>query len=198
MILNSAGNGIMRKFFSSQYGQFILVTLAVIASGAAGALAAYDAATGADVTAIAAQVAAQNPSANDAGIITMRRGATFDATLTGLTIPSSWTSAVLTVKRRVGEADTSAILQIIVSNPSGGSDGLQRVNGSISGITASDASLVVSQADGEMAIHIEDAAAIQVSSGSYWYDCKFYYGSSDSVATTPQRWNVTGIVTEAV
>lgn len=167
-------------------------------AAAAAALAAYDAATGADVTAIAAQVTAQNPATYDAGIITMQRGATFDATLTGLTIPSNCTSAILTIKRRVGDADTSAILQILVSNPSGGSDGLQRVNGSISGVTASDASLVVTQADGEMAIHIEDAATIQISSGSYWYDCKFYYGSSDSVATTPQRWNVTGIVTEAI
>lgn len=167
-------------------------------AAASAALAAYDAATGADVTAIAAQMAAQNPATYDAGMVNMQRGVTFDATLTGLTIASSWTGAMLTVKRRVGEADSAALLQIYVSNPGSGSDGLQRLSGYLSGITATDASLAINQADGEAAIHVEDAAAAELAVGAYWYDLKIYYGSSDSSATAPQRWNVISVVTEAV
>ena len=167
-------------------------------AAAAAALAAYDAATGTDVATIAATVAAQNPTPNKAGAITMQRGATFDATLTGLSIPASWTTARLTVKRLSGDSDESAVLQILVSNPGGGSDGLQRVNGTTSGVVAANASLVVNQAAGTVAIHIEDDATILLAAGVYCYDCKIYYGTSDSMATAIATWNVTGIVTAAV
>lgn len=167
-------------------------------AAAAAALAAYDAATGADVTAVGVIVAAQNPTPNKAGAITIQRGATFDATLSGLSIPVSWTSARLTVKRLSGDSDDNAVLQILVSNPGSGSDGLQRVNGSTSGVVAANASLVVNQAGGTIAIHIEDDAAILLAAGVYCYDCKIYYGTSDSMATAIATWNVTGIVTAAV
>jgi len=167
-------------------------------AAAAAALAAYDAATGTDVATIAATVAASNPTPNKAGAITMQRGATFDATLNGLSIPVSLTSARLTVKRLSGDSDESAVLQILVSNPGDGSDGLQRVNGSTSGVVAANASLVVNQAEGTVAIHIEDDATILLATGVYCYDCKIYYGSSDSIATAIATWNVTGIVTAAV
>jgi len=41
-------------------------------------------------------------------------------------------------------------------------------------------------------------AALAVTRLPMWWDIKFYHGSSDSVATMPQHFNVTGIVTEAV
>lgn len=167
-------------------------------AAAAAALAAYDAATGTDVTSIGVIVAAQNPTPNKAGAITMQRGATFDATLTGLSIPVSWTSARLTVKRLSGDSDESAVLQILVSNPGSGSDGLQRINGSTSGVIAANASLIVNQAGGTIAIHIEDDATILLAAGVYCYDCKIYYGTSDSMATAIAAWNINGIVTAAV
>lgn len=150
------------------------------------------------VSSIAATATAQNPTPNKAGAITMQRGATFDATLTGLSIPVSWTSARLTVKRLSGDSDESAVLQILVSNPGAGGDGLQRVNGSTSGVIAANASLIVNQAGGTVAIHIEDDATILLAAGLYCYDCKIYYGTSDSMATAIAAWTVSGIVTAAV
>lgn len=166
-------------------------------AAAAAALTAYDAATGADVTALGAVLVAQNPPSVSAGQINMRRAVTFDGTLSGVTIiPSGWTMAIFTVKRHIGQPDSEATLQIRVSNPGVGGDGLQRLNGAVA--TAGDASLAVNQGAGTVTIHVEDSAMALVQVANYWYDLKFHFGSSDSVATVPARCTVAGAVTELV
>lgn len=168
-------------------------------AAAAAALAAYDAATGADVTALAAILAVTNPDPDEPGEITIQRGTTIDREIAVEIIPASWTSARLTVKRYIGQADSEAVLQILVSATPSASDGLQILNGSAD-VTKSDASLTVTYATGKANFHLEDAltAALAVTKFPLWWDIKFYHGSSDSVATMPQHFNVTGIVTEAV
>ncbi|TXH41102.1 MAG: hypothetical protein E6Q97_38380 [Desulfurellales bacterium] len=168
-------------------------------TAAAAALAAYDAATGADVTAIAAILAVTNPDPDEPGEITIQRGTTIDREITVEIIPAAWTSAKLTVKRSVGKADSEAVLQIMVSATPSVADGLQILNGSADA-TKTDASMTVTYATGKATFHLEDAltSALSVTQLPLWWDLKFYYGTSDSVATAPQKWNVTGIVTEAV
>lgn len=166
---------------------------------AAAALAAYDAATGADVTALAAILAVTNPDPDDPGEITIQRGTTIDREITVAIIPAAWISARLTVKRYIGQADSEAVLQILVSATPSVDDGLQILNGSAT-VTKTNASMTVTYATGKATFHLEDAltAALAVTKLPMWWDIKFYHGSSDSVATMPQHFNVTGIVTEAV
>lgn len=168
-------------------------------AAAAAALAAYDAATGADVTALAAILAVTNPDPDEPGEITIQRGTTIDREIDVAIIPAAWTSARLTVKRYIGQADSEAVLQILVSATPSVDDGLKILNGSAT-VTKTDASLTVTYATSKATFHLEDAltAALAVTKLPMWWDLKFYYGSSDSVATAPQKWNVTGIVTEAV
>lgn len=127
----------------------------------------------------------------------MRRGVTFDATLTGVAIiPVDWTFAMLTLKNSDWQPDDDAILQIRATNGGDANDGLVRLNGSAA-TTKADASLVIDRDAGTVGIHIEDAATAQIakSSSGYWYDVKFYHGTSDSAATAPQRWIVSSAVT---
>lgn len=168
-------------------------------AAAAAALTAYHAATAEDVTALAQILAVTNPDPDDPGEITIQRGTTIDREITVEIIPASWTSARLTVKRYIGQADSEAVLQILVSATPSAGDGLQTLNGSVD-VTKSDASLTVTYATGKATFHLEDAltAALSVTKLPMWWDIKFYHGSSDSVATMPQHFNVTGIVTEAV
>lgn len=167
-------------------------------AAAAAALAAYNAATGTDVAAIAATVAAANPDSVDGATITMRQAVTFDGTLSGLgaIIPGAWTKAIFTVKNTTWLPDSQAVMQVQVSNPSSGSDGLILLNGASS--TPANASLTVNQGAGTVAIHIEDDALAAVAADSYQYDLKFYYGTSDSVATAPATCTVNDVVTQAV
>lgn len=167
-------------------------------AAAAVALAAYDAATAADVAAVAATVAAQNPASVDGSTITMRRAVTYDGTISGLSaiIPVAWTKCMFTVKIGAWQPDSQAVIQVQISNPTHASDGLILLNGATS--TLANASLSVNQAGGTVTIHIEDDALAAVSADSYMYDLKFYYGTSDSVATAPATCTVNDVVTEMV
>lgn len=168
-------------------------------AAAAAALAAYDAATGADVTALATVLAVTNPEPDEPGEVTIQRCTTVDREISVEIIPASWTSARLTVKRSKNQDDDDAVLQIAVSATPSASDGLQMLNGSTA-VTKTDASLTVAYATGKATFHLEDAitALLSVTRLPMWWDLKFYYGSSDSVATSPQHWYVTDIVTQAV
>lgn len=166
-------------------------------AAAAAALAAYDAATGADVTSIAAAVAASNPASVSGGTLYMRRAVTYDGTISGLSlIPASWTSALFTMKTKEEALEADAIIQIQVSNPSSGSDGLLLLNGATS--TANYASLSINQGAGTATIHIEDAAMASITPNDYVYDLKFFYGTSDSVSTVPATATVSKVVTLTV
>ena len=169
-----------------------------INAGTLATLTSYDVATGTDVSLITASVVAQNPPSINAGQINMQRAVTYDGTLTGISIiPADWVYALFTVKRRVGDPDSAAVLQIKVTNGGDVGDGLKIVNGS-SSVTASNASMAVNQGAGTVALHIEDNVLADIVTKSYYYDCKFYYGTSDSVATAPMRCVVAEVVTETV
>ena len=148
------------------------------------------------VTSVAATVAASNPASADSATINIHAASSYSGTLTGLTIPVSWTSVALTMKRKTAHADSKAVLQIIKTNGGDVGDGLTILNGSTS-TTKADASLSVNQGAGSIAVTIADAATAALAVESYRYDVKVYYGDSDSVATAEATANVTSAVTLA-
>lgn len=151
------------------------------------------------IASIASILAANQTLPIENGKITIHQSNTFDATLTGLSIPSSWTSIVFTLKRENKDIlDSSARLQIKVSNPSSGSDGLKILNGSTS-VTANDANLIINQLGGTVAIHIENDITGQLDVRyTYHYDVKIYYGTSDSLATAKQLCVIKSAITLGV
>lgn len=124
--------------------------------------------------------AAAAASGNVAGTLNIVRASTFETTLTGIVAPSGWSAAYFTVKLEgnVTSADSTSVMQIKVSNPGAGGDGLLYLNGAAG--TASGASLVVNTNDDEADIFIKDDITAQLATGSYRYDIKFLYTGSKS------------------
>lgn len=126
-------------------------------------------------------------SSNDAGELTLYRGVTFAATVSGLTISASWTKIAFTVKTDLDLADTASTIQIVESNPGVGTDGLLYLNGAAlaSPITAADASLTVTQAAGTVAIALsDDATALLSRARSVHWDLKQWVSSATTLLTS--------------
>ena len=96
-------------------------------------------------------------AASNAGEITIKRTLTLAAVVSGLTIPADWTACYWTVKRSVDDADTDALVQILVSNPGDPDDGVQVLMGTALD-DESDGSLAVNQALGTVTIALGDAS----------------------------------------
>lgn len=125
----------------------------------------------------------------DPGALEFVVGVTFDHTLEDLVIPSTWTMCYLTLKSdKNNQADSASLIQVKVSNPAAGGDGLLRLKGSspASPITVADASLVVSQAAGTVRIIVSDDALALLTGGlsGLEYDLKVKKadGSSTRIA----------------
>lgn len=122
-------------------------------------------------------------AASSAGHLTITKGITFDESVTGLTIPADWVTALWTLKRSAAEADTAALIQLRTTNPADGEDGLQTLNGAapVSPITAADGTLTVGQASGRIDIMLTDelTAELARATGLGW-DCKFIDEDGDS------------------
>ena len=143
-----------------------------------------------DVTAVT-QVAASS-----AGHLIITAGLTFDEAVTGLTIPADWTTAIWTLKHNAAQADTAAVIQLRVSNPADGDDGLQRLNGVAVAvpITAADGTLTVEQSVGRIGLYLSDELTVLLSkaTGLGW-DVKFIDADGDS---TGRRGTVDVVLTE--
>ena len=95
---------------------------------------------------------------------------TYTTTLSGLTIPATWTKIWLTLKEEESQTDAESIIQIVKSNPGVGTDGLLYLNGAAA--TAGQASLTVNQAAGTIAIVIAAAATTLLVANTPGYDVK--------------------------
>lgn len=98
---------------------------------------------------------------NNAGELTIKRSATFTATVSGLTIPSDWLAVIWTVKGAASDDDDDAVCQVRVSNPAELTDGLQRIDGGLPtglSLTAADGSATVNQPGGSVALALKAAA----------------------------------------
>lgn len=132
--------------------------------------------------------------------LNITRAATYSATLTGLTVPSGWTSARWTVKRSSQKASTdgsTALIQILVSaTPNAATDGLVVLNSTTSGLTLTDASLLISGTTAT--ITIADHVTAQLAKDNYEYDIKFYHGDSESTVVTEAVCNIVATPTQTV
>jgi hypothetical protein len=104
------------------------------------------------------QAAASVVSAVTGSSLTITAYVDYSATLTGLTIPSTWTKMWFTVKLEEEDADSESIIQIQVSNPANATnDGLLYLEGAAYA-TKTDGSLTVNQSGGTVAIALKAAA----------------------------------------
>ncbi len=137
-------------------------------------------------------------AASSAGHLTITAGLTFSEAVTGLTIPADWVTAIWTLNHSELQADTAAVIQLRVSNPADGDDGLQRLNGATVAvpITAADGTLTVTQASGRIDIYLTDemTALLSKATGLGW-DVKFIDADDDS---TGRRGTADVVFTETM
>lgn len=145
------------------------------------------------LTQTAAQVAA-SVTGSDLAIV---RAVTFEATLTGLTIPATWSKIYFTAKRYRAVADSEAVVQIVVSSPAAPlTDGLLRINRTAG--TLAHGSLVVDQALGTVGIVLADDASTLLVADAYVYDVKALLADGTSVLLTAANVSVGDAVTESI
>ncbi len=130
--------------------------------------------TAANVWAYATRTLTSSAAATTAAVsgstLAITARATYSATLTGLTINAAWEKIWLTFKRGAGDTDARSIMQILVSNPGVGTDGLLYLNGAAG--VAAQAALVVNQAAGTIAITITDDATSNLTPRRMSWDAK--------------------------
>ena len=134
-------------------------------SGQAGAIiGALDGIDTSDITYVTSQ---------QAGAISMIRGATYSATLTGLTISADWNTLTLRCKRKADVRDGKDEIAIVVTNGGDAGDGLTILGGAsvASPITKADASLTVDQGAGTVAVWVSDNATnyLGVTANGVWH-----------------------------
>lgn len=174
------------------------VTRTLTSGGGASAADVWAYATRA-LTQTAAQVAA-SVSGSD---LTITRAVTFSATLTGLTVPATWTKMYFTVKRRLAQPDSTAIVQVVESNPSDGDDGLTYLN-EAAAATPGDGSLTVNQGAGTVVILLTDNATAELpvsanaDSNVYEYDVKVLLSDGSSQVLTAADATIAATPTEAI
>ncbi len=134
---------------------------------------------GAQVEAILEDTAAIDSTAityvtsNETGVLTVINGATFNATLSGLTIAADWDTATLVCKHKAEQATNKADIAITVTNGGDAGDGLTTLAGTTiaSPIAKTDGSLSLNQGAGTAVIMLTDEASALLGkySGGIWY-----------------------------
>ena len=136
-------------------------------------------------------------SSNNAGVLTFTKGVTFAATVSGLTISGTWSKLYFTLKESDYDTDDLALLQLVVTNPGAGTDGLLYLDGSAiaSPVVVSDGTLTVSQVAGTVAIAITDNATVWLNkTSSLVWDIK----TKDTAGATVQNATGTASITQSV
>jgi hypothetical protein len=104
----------------------------------------------------------------DGGKITLLRGDTFRATITGAGALTDYVSIDFTVKTDKSKTDDEATIRVR-KNVSGVGDGLLRLNGAAP--TTETGSIVIDdEATGDITITIDETATDELSAGTYVYD----------------------------
>ena len=112
--------------------------------------------------------------------LAIKKATSFDVTVTGMTIPSNWSKVYWTVKSNTNDVDSAAVLQIVKTNGGGAGDGLLYLNGAAATGHASEGSLTVDQAGGNVTIAITDDYTALINGGTYTSDFKVITSASKS------------------
>jgi hypothetical protein len=120
------------------------------------------------------QTAAQVAAALAGGDIAATIAATLTVTLTGLSISGTRTKILFTAKRRPEQADSTALLQVLVSNPAdAAADGLLYINGvPASSAQRTQATLTVDAGAGTITLVVADDLMALLSRTRVAYDVK--------------------------
>ena len=130
--------------------------------------------------------------------LAIKKATSFDVTVTGMTIPSNWSKVYWTVKSNTNDVDSAAVLQIVKTNGGGAGDGLLYLNGAAATGHASEGSLTVDQAGGNVTIAITDDYTAQINAGTYTSDFKVITSASKSTQLAVCPVAVDSAVTLAV
>ncbi len=143
----------------------------------------------------ATSIAASSSDATASGAITRKRGNTWSIALT-LGAIIGYTSLWFSVKNSYDDADSAAVLQVKLNNPSA-ADGLLYVNGAAA-TDSTKASITVSNAGtGAIIIAIDETITDDIAPGTYYYDAQALIAGA---VTTPDSgtFTVTADVTRSV
>lgn len=181
------------------------ITAAVIATDALGALelsagasAEIAAAIWAYATRSLTSTAAAVAAAMSGSDLSVTNGVSFSATISGLTIPATWTKIYLTAKRSLeNDADALSMLMLMETNPANVADGILYINRAAAS-TAQQAygSLTVDQAAGTIVVALDDALDFSSMLGRYTYDIKCLKADGTSVKLASSA-NVEFVMTES-
>jgi hypothetical protein len=119
------------------------------------------------------QTASQIATAISGSTVTVHRGDSFSGTLT-VADYTGYSKLWLTVKKHAGLADTASTIQIVLSSPGAGTDGLLYLNGASA--TAAQGSLVAASTT-SVTIAIDEVATAVLEVRSYKYDVQAMVGT---------------------
>lgn len=114
--------------------------------------------------------------------ITIVRGDTLSAAISGLGDLTGYVSLDFSVKRATGELDASAIIHIR-KNVSGVEDGLLRLNGAEYATATDGAIAITDETAGDIGITLKSAATSALAPGSYVYDLQLITAGGVSTLT---------------
>ena len=141
------------------------------------------------------QTAAQvTTTMGSGGNLTVTKSVTFVATLTGITLPVGWDKLYFTAKQSPNYPDSTALIQLLLSNPGLPGDGLLVINQKVA--TPANGNLVV--AGSAITITLTDDATALLSSGdSAPYDIKVVVDGA-SVLLATGKVTITGTPTASI
>ena len=127
--------------------------------------------------------------------VTMYRGDVFNEAFTGLGALGTWTKVYLTIKKS-DVRDEQSNVQIMLTNPASGSDGLVRLNARTA--TLAWGSITVDDANaGDITVFLDESATRALEPGEYDFDIQ-YVNSGGSSTRAAGTWTVNGDVTRAI
>lgn len=133
-------------------------------------------------------------------VITAKRWVTLDTgTIPGLSIPVGWTQGWFTVKADTSDADSEALIQIVVSNPGAGTDGLIVLDGAAAADKTA-GSLALDAGAGTAAAVVSDEAlgSLEDRAGLAW-DIKVKVGTTSRTSQVARgTMNLGSAVTRSV
>lgn len=188
------GNSALATLVGSRAAPGDAMTLAAGAVPTAGEMWSYTPRT---LTSTAAATTAAVTGAQLAISIT----ASYAGTISGLTIPATYTKIWFTLKKELADTDASAVLQIVVTNPAAAAtDGVLYVESAAASVAQRTlGSLTINQSGGTVAIAIDETlTASLLARGSVYYDIKCRESGGACTILTEGRAAVSRTVTRAV
>jgi hypothetical protein len=153
-----------------------------------------------EIWAYASRTLTQSAAAVTAAVsgsdLTILRGDTFTAAITGLGSIANRSKLWFTIKASKDDTDEAALVNILLTTPAAGTDGLQTLNGATG--TAAQGSIVVdNETTGAITITIDDAATVSLIPQDAVYDIQVLRTTGAVNTLTEGDAEITGDVTRA-